>query len=488
MSNKIIWKEPVAIEDNTLSTPYPLDSLPKLIRTAVISYQEYGQQPLPLIACSALANVSLACQSLANVARDHMLISPISLYFLVAASSGERKSAADKVFSRGVREWQIETRKLLTGKANEQKILHRIWEHQKEGLLKQIRKLTVNGEPTHLEELQLHQLSANEPEVLLLPELFFEDVTQEALVSQLATGWPSSSLWSDEGGIVLASHGMQSNTTKFVATLNRLWDGNSFITHRKTSQNLNIANRRFTISLMVQPAILEKMLLRNDGIMRQSGFLARSLIAYPQSAMGERNYKEPKHSTQELDKFNQRIRECLDKSSKLDSRGCDAIPTLHFTPEAKDIWIQFFNTTEQNLTKNSKWLCIQDFASKAAENVARLASLFHLFCGIESNFIESESVEQAISIITWHLNETKRILNPENSSEINTDAQKIVAWLRKRKLNQVTLRYIQQYGPPLVRERVKLTKAINLLTENNYLQQIKINRASTLLVNPKILN
>jgi hypothetical protein len=41
--------------------------LPPRTQNAVVSYQRYGQQPLPLIACSALANVSLACQTLANV-------------------------------------------------------------------------------------------------------------------------------------------------------------------------------------------------------------------------------------------------------------------------------------------------------------------------------------------------------------------------------------------------------------------------------------
>jgi len=83
--------------------PYPINALPAIIRNAVLSYQEYGQQPLPLIACSALANVSLACQSAANVMRDNLLNSPISLYFLVIAASGERKSAADSAFGKAIR-------------------------------------------------------------------------------------------------------------------------------------------------------------------------------------------------------------------------------------------------------------------------------------------------------------------------------------------------------------------------------------------------
>ena len=90
----IKWQQPIPlIDENQNQRPYPIDSLPSIIKDAVLSYQQYGQQPIPLIACSALANLSLSCQSLANIARDHLLVSPISLYFLVVAQSGERKSA-----------------------------------------------------------------------------------------------------------------------------------------------------------------------------------------------------------------------------------------------------------------------------------------------------------------------------------------------------------------------------------------------------------
>ena len=54
---------------------YPLQALPSILQKTVSDYQQYGQQPISLIACGALANVSLACQSLANVARDHLVAS-----------------------------------------------------------------------------------------------------------------------------------------------------------------------------------------------------------------------------------------------------------------------------------------------------------------------------------------------------------------------------------------------------------------------------
>lgn len=73
---------------DTEQTPYPVQALPAVVRQAVVAYQQYGQQPLSLVACSALASVSLACQAMANIARDSYLVSPVSLYFLTVAQSG----------------------------------------------------------------------------------------------------------------------------------------------------------------------------------------------------------------------------------------------------------------------------------------------------------------------------------------------------------------------------------------------------------------
>lgn len=64
------WKKPIPLlsgMDQRIYYPYPTDCLPSVIYNAVMAYQRYGQQPVPLIACSALANVSLACQTLANL-------------------------------------------------------------------------------------------------------------------------------------------------------------------------------------------------------------------------------------------------------------------------------------------------------------------------------------------------------------------------------------------------------------------------------------
>lgn len=483
---EITWNTPIPLlNDTDHSEPYPIEALPSIIQNAVTSYHEYGQQPLPLIACSALANVSLACQTLANVARDRVLISPVSLYFIVIAGSGERKSAADYTFSKVIRDWELKIRKKLMPELQQSQTLYQTWMIEKQCLLGQIRRNTLTGENTTDLKKELIKLAKTEPSLPLLPELFFEDATQEALAMHIAHGWPSASLWSDEGGIVMSGHGMQNNSTKFIALLNRLWDGKPFIAHRKTTKSFTVENRRLTVSLMMQPLILQHMLTKNDGVSRQSGFLSRSIIAYPLSTMGERSYQEPIHSLSALPLFHQRLIDCLNTSLSLDRIGCHQLPTLHFSTEAKITWVTFFNGVEAGLKDLGHWSSIKDFASKAAENAARLAALFHLFEGKEGN-INHENTEKAIQLIKWHLLESRRILGIQDQSIQQQDALKLLNWITEKALQETTQRELQQYGP--VRDKKKRNNAIKLLEENHYLKEIKLDGKTILLVNPNILN
>jgi hypothetical protein len=276
---------------------------------------------------------------------------------------------------------------------------------------------------------------------------------------------------------------MQNSATKFVALLNRLWDGKPFSAHRKTTESFTIANRRLTVSLMLQPLILQQMLEKGGGISRQSGFLARSLMAYPESAMGARYYQEPPESLTALLHFHHRLTECLDASLSLDILGCHEIPTLSFNNQAKIIWIDFFNNTERGLKKSWQWSPIKDFASKAAENAARLSALLHLFEGKQGQ-IDHEDMQRAIEIIQWHLLETRRILGTQPQTSQQQDAIKILLWIKDKSLDDTTPRYLQQYSP--IREKERRNKAIELLIENHYLCESKSNGKTILLINPQV--
>jgi hypothetical protein len=475
------WEMPVpfvmTMQDESA---YPLPALPAILQKTVSDYQHYGQQPISLIACGALANVSLACQSLANVARDSYLVSPVSLYFIVLASSGERKSASDNLFSQAARSWEERARYQRLPMVNAAKMLHRAWKMQCEELTYRLRSGSFSDDDEDTRE-ELEELMMHEPEIPLLPMLYFEDVTQEALAHSLAHGWPSASLWSDEAGIIIGSQSMQSNPTRFVALLNRLWDAKLFTTHRKTSDNFVLKNRRLTLNLLSQPILMQQLLGQSQHIARQSGFLPRCLLAYPKSLMGTRLYQEPNDSLSCFSAYHERITACLSQSEELGIKGCINLPTLVFSPQAKQKWIQFFNHMESGLADNGPWAALRDFVSKAAENSARLAALFHLFEGKVGD-ISTEHIESAIEIIRWHMQETRRLLATESSQSEVQDAQRLLNWLMMKDHYTISAREIQRLSP--LRDKSRINKAIDILMDHHVIRETTQGNRTVLEMNP----
>ena len=100
---------------------------------------------------------------------------------------------------------------------------------------------------------QLESLDANVPAEVIVPHLFYENVTPEALGKELAKGWPSASLWSEEAGLVIGSHGMNDESImRYLSLLNRLWDGVSSDNFRVTKASYLIEGHRLTVSLMMR--------------------------------------------------------------------------------------------------------------------------------------------------------------------------------------------------------------------------------------------
>ena len=484
--NDSSWPTPLPLHKQlTEEAPYPLQCLPPILQSAISGYQEYGQQPVSLIASSALANVSVSCQALANVGRDKHLVSPVSMYFLLVASSGERKSAIDNAFSKAARQWESTIRKQSERAVKTAISQHKAWKMEHDGLLVQIKRACYTDDDIDHLKFQLEVLDNEEPEIPMQPTLYFEDCTLEALAIHLAHGWPSAAFWSDEAGIVLGSHSMKNNPTRFVALLNRLWDGKSTTAHRKTTQSFTIENRRLTLNLMMQPLLMDQLHKSGSGINRQSGFMARCLMSHPSSNMGTRFYKEPPKDSNYLDEFNSRINDCLTQSEYLTLDGCINLPVINLSNTAKTKWIKFFNQVEAGLANLSEWGAITDFASKSAENVARLACLFHLFEG-RTGDIESVHIEQAIEIMLWHMQETKRILGSGEDIKSISDAQRLIDWIITKGETGVTQRDAQRLGP--IRDKNKLQDLLFLLEEHHHIRTHSEGKKNIITLNPKLLS
>ena len=490
------WPEPVPlVPQDSVMEPYPLAALPDTVRTAVEAYLKVGQQPVALVACSALGAMSLVCQGLVNVRRDGNLVGPVSLNFLVVAESGERKTSADRRMARAIREWM--NRELAERGPEHRRARARLDAQlaRKEGLLGEIRSLARKSKPdseADRQELEreLEQLAAGMEHVPPLPQLFFEDSTPEALTCDLASGWPSAALWSNEGGLVVGSKAMSEEAVlRFLALLNRLWDGETFTRRRSTSENIELRDRRLTACLMVQPAVFQRLLQMCDGLVRGTGNLARFLIASPTSTRGQRLYRTADQEAMPLRRFDERLTTLLDIELPVAKEAPYGLKPaiLSFTPAAFDVWRQHYDRIERGQAMNKDWHDLPDIASKIPEQTARLAAVFHCFEHEPRGEIAADTMQQAVAIAEWHLGEARRVLslNTTVTREL-AEAQKLLDWIVDEP-DPVHIAGILQRGPSSLRNKAARNRAITCLEDHHLLRRQTISGTIRLVVNPLYL-
>jgi hypothetical protein len=480
------WDEPLPLKRPApASQHYPVDALPHLLRAAVVEYQSYGQQPLALVASSALAVLSLAAQGHADVARDSRLIGPISLNILVIARSGERKTAADRNFGAPLRDWESRQAEQMSSEIRRREGEIRVWEAKTAGLERAIREAMKNGKkPTAELEARLEELMMNKPSRLVPPRLQYEDANPQSLAYMLSEGYPSASLWSDEGAMFTGSHGMGNDTRLgFMGLLNRLWDGGHVHQDRKQAASVHVVGRRLTVNLMVQLEVLQELLRWGGRLARGTGFFARYLLAAPDSTMGSRIYRSPPEDMPAVAAFQRRIEELLCKPLPCDPTGRLIPPVLPLTLGAHKHWRDYHDEVETGLRPGGEFVEVCDFAAKSAENAARIAACLHIFQGTRGD-IEAGTMLDAIRLARWYLLETKRVFLDIAEPQEWVDARKLEEWLAKR--GDVPIREILNNGPNELRVKDRRDGAIKVLEGLNRVQLSTVEGKCHLRINPKI--
>ncbi len=133
------------------------------------------------------------------------------------------------------------------------------------------------------------------------------------------------------------------------------------------------------MGLMIQESTLRTFFDQSKGLARGTGFIARFLIAWPDSTMGTRFYSPPVAESPALSAFNGRITALLNQPVPIDDDGILIPPVLSLTPDAKAAWVAFHDAIEGELVTGGELYDVRDVASKSADNAARLAALFQIF-------------------------------------------------------------------------------------------------------------
>lgn len=486
------WTDPLTLSLDVENVDYPLDALPGSLGGAVREVADFVLCPPALAACSGLAALSLSAQHLANVQRGSDLEGPTSLYLLAVAESGERKSECDRRFTLPLRDWEAERLEQLAPEIREARANLAAWESQREGVLQAIKTAQKNNEAVADSRRTLHELEHGKPRPARIPRLLMESETAESLAWNLARpdGWPSGGIMSSEAGAVFGSHGMRRESISAnLALLNKLWDGGSLSVGRRTSDQFRVSGARLTMGLAVQPDTVQAFFEDAKGLARGTGFMARFLVAYPRSTQGTRFYRDAPAGWPQLKRCQYRLRELLDMPAQMNDRGELTPVSMPMEPAAFAAWKQFHDGIEAQLRPTGELAEVRDVASKAADNCARLAALFHVFEHGPAGDLAALYVQSAARIVTWHLYEARRFFGSLAVPKALRDAQKLGAWLvercRSSAVEAVKLREIQQRGPYSVRRKADLFAALTQLAEADWTRLDE--PAKAVRINPALL-
>lgn len=457
---------------------YPAHRLPSLILDAVNDVRHLTKASMPLIAASALCAMATACQGLADVQRPGLQgLTPLSLYFLTLADSGERKTAADGFFFEPIKRLEKSMRQeyaeVLTNFESDKKI----YLAKVRGLERRIEKDTQAGRNATSVENELSQLMQSAPILPVRMRFMLSDITPTALISELRINPCTAVLHSNEAADLIRGRTM-SNLPLF----NRAWDGQTLDKDRKDQADSEwVESARLSAGLAAQPHALEFLCSKGGSYAREVGYLARTLVAFPNSTAGQR-FVDGSDNGDVLPpgilNFQSHVHSMLLKAVERHQNG-DAQRVLTFEPNAKNRWVDFFNQIESELNPQFGRLSpIKDFAAKAAEHAARMAAIFEIAKG-DSQTISEDSVQRAIDIVEWYLWEFNRLFAKSTAEKnVENHAEKLLAWMRNKcsfggfgAPRTFTRREIQQSGPrPRDPESVSLV--LEYLFTHNHIQPV----------------
>jgi hypothetical protein len=484
------WLEPLPLDENDTPKPFPLEAMPQDLQDLMNELHGYYKTPIPLIAGSIFPVLAIAGQSLANINIDDTMIKPLSLFTLVIAESGERKSEIDKVLSKPLHDWERDLQRDKEAEAKQAKASKKSWVARGKGLEDAIKRKSTKGESTTQLEQQLIELEQDEPQDVIIPSLLMQDQTPEGMAQALQR-YPSAGLLSSEAGIVLGGHGMSNDTAvRNMGILNDLWSGQPVKITRAKAESFSLYQRRITVGLAVQPSTLAAFGKNTDA--RGIGFFSRFMLAHPESTRGQRLYTKPPQ-WQHLPKFRKRITDLLDIQQEPDTEhgGLDLFD-LELHPKALEIWIAGYNEIESGLKPHGEYTEVGDVASKTADNAARIAGLFHLYHNGLTGRVTEQEMQSGMIIARWYLHEALRYFTnatkPANIRDADNLERCIISKCKDVNANAIERRVIMQnVTPKSLRTAQTFNTAIELLKLHHRIRVGKHEGKEAIFVNPALL-
>ncbi len=459
------------IPDQEPETPYPTEALLGMA-DAVHTIASKTSMPPALVGQCALGVVNAITQGLVNVLNPASpKPEPTSLYLLTGADSGEGKSWGEKIISFQINDKATASDLAYMSKHHEYEQAKKAYQGQQE-TIKKDRNLSQADRERQLQELKKPQMPMN-------PRYRISDTTLPGVARQFHTGCTRLSIMTDEGGVFWGGFALVNNQrTGVMGAFNSMWSDGSWEFDRGSVDNsYRLIGRRVAISMSVQTNILQEVML--DEAAMEQGFLARHLIAAPDSRIADRTMIKKDWSKEvSVVEFWNKLNRIYDITPRTRANFPLVLEPkpLMLSEDAEKIYMEFGNKCLGRY-QEKKYQLIKPMLGKAEAQLRRIAATLTCFNDPSDEIITADTIEAATYLMDYYLKEAVRITGAcQYSADVHNShlaqAVELLEWLKSTGGYVTYSSYMTQHAPHKSRRKDTIEKLMKILVDHGHAYQM----------------
>jgi replicative DNA helicase len=478
---KRCWEMPLLFDD--IETPdIPVTLLPPPFQAFAAALADATETASALVVMVIVGVLSVAANKKFRVSPKPGWEEPVNIYTLIGLPPANNKSLVLKQCIQPLIEWEQAQTEL---QAEDIKRQQSEWKTQMQ-LIESLRKKVGRQKDKMARQCLMDEITALETQLTepaVLPNLFANNVTPEALARLTFQQGGHFAVISDEGGAIETLSGLYSHGQANVDILLKGIDGGDFRISRK--DYAFTLNPLLTLLLVIQPAVMQKMAMKYAFC--DNGLLERFLYVLPKSNLGYRTHNAPAVSPALQAAFNQQVKNLLNLPLPKQTT-----PLLTLSPTAFTCWHDFQASIEMQLRPNGDLAVCQGWGGKLAGFTLRIAALLHIAEYRDERFIISDKTMQAAvtlaGLLKAHAIAAYSMMGGEQSTE---DAKEIFKWIQaqaKPTFTQSDLRYALRNRNINQGDRIAKATAILLARHIIQAERLPTQKPTTLFhVHPQLI-
>lgn len=311
-----------------------------------------------------------------------------SLYLLLLARSGSRKSTVFKALMETIHQMEKELKNIFLEKEKLYELKKLSWDTELKELKKQFSKAVRQKVNVAETREALEECQKSGPVAPVRKYLTKNDSTSEGLKKTLALGSPSLMLGSDEAGGVF-----DSSLFRDISVLNSLWGEGRISDSRASRDSYDVDDVRLTILLLLQPTLFNDFINKQGKKLRNSGFLARLLLIDLEQIPELCDIPDACSWSDEpgLDGFLsilvKHLQDGIERREKNEERIC-----ITLSEEAKALWDTHNKRIRELMQPGEELHHYDDVGSRIMEQVTRIAAVIQMFITPESSIITKDTL------------------------------------------------------------------------------------------------